>query len=1351
MDTKNKSIIRRILIGLTVMASSFCIASAGVSAYAQEDASAVLTLEPIEVNVSEMLASEAPYFYGIADDAVFSGSSYSTQLDDASLEFYEMILDVYSDGTDLEVHKLDEEHTIENVTITISNNTINIPQTADDQFFAWYKTVYSPALGAVIYDHPELSWLVNSDLLLGASRSIPEYESGVSSQEVTVVYTPTFYFKTNCTDSGTPSDITNAVSKAQTAINAELPTNADRYDTVREIHDYIAENIEYNHDAADGTITDKAQLRLYQTAYSAFYPVGGDSEILTVCAGYAKGFKVLCDSYGIPNILVPGKANGGAHLWNYVKMDDNCWYAVDCTWDDQGQVYYDFFLIGSDEIPEHFSSGKFSSSHVNGDHYAGYTFDYPTLSKNYYERIEGVLINETNFPDANFRTYVADNLDQDANGTLTDEEISAVTRIDVTNQRISSLVGLEYFIKLQSLSCSGNLIENLDLSKNTELTILICENSPLTELDLSKNTKLTRLMCRHNSLTSLDLSNNILIEYAECSSNQINKLNISGCTELTELFCESNELVSLDVSGCTALEQLSCGHNKLTSLNVSKNTSLTNLGCGYNQLTSIDLSKNSVLKTFNCNANEFTSLDVSNNLVLQLLSCVGNQLTDIDLSKNTVLMRLLCSDNRFTSIDLSDNIELLLLYCANNQLTGLDLSNNTKLRWLDCDGNQFTNLDVSKNTALEELNCASNNLTALNVSYNTALINLYCSNNQLTSLDLNKNIALEILECNSNRLTNLDVSKNTTLINLFCCENQLTSLDVSKNTALKWLWCDDNQLTSIDPSNNPALSSLWCSNNQLTSIDISQNPELLYYGLDCDSNSYTLTTSSLNELKPYGFDPAKASNWTGATYDSATNSLKNITADTVTYDYDAGNDNTVTFTLVIDIPEPVAPANIKTTAGDGKVTVAWDAVKGATKYAVYLYDNGVYTCKSSAVTGTSYTVTGLTGGTKYGFKVKSYVNGTWSAASAIVYATPTGASVIPENIKTTAGDSKVTMTWNAVTGATKYAVYMLQNGSYVCKSNAVTGTSYTFTGLTNGTTYNFRVKAYVNGAWKTASAAVSGTPVASASTSVIPENIKTTGGNGTVTMSWNAVTGATKYAVYMLQNGSYVCKSNAVTGTSYTFTGLTNGTQYSFRVKAFVNGAWKAASATVYGTPTASASTSVIPENIKTTGGNGTVTMSWNAVTGATKYAVYMLQNGSYVCKSNAVTGTSYTFTGLTNGTQYSFRVKAFVNGAWKAASATVYGTPKASASTSVIPENIKTTGGNGTVTMSWNAVNGATKYAVYMLENGAYVCKSNAVTGTSYTFTGLTNGTKYSFRVKAFVNGTWKAASATVYGTPKA
>ena len=81
--------------------------------------------------------------------------------------------------------------------------------------------------------------------------------------------------------------------------------------------------------------------------------------------------------------------------------------------------------------------------------------------------------------------------------------------------------------------------------------------------------------------------------------------------------------------------------------------------------------------------------------------------------------------------------------------------------------------------------------------------------------------------------------------------------------------------------------------------------------------------------------------------------------------------------------------NVKAVAGNDEVTVKWNEVAGAEKYAVYIYIDGKYTCITSEVTDLIYVVTNLTNGTKYGFKVKACVNGKWSAASLISYATPT--------------------------------------------------------------------------------------------------------------------------------------------------------------------------------------------------------------------------------------------------------------------------------------------------------------------------------------------------------------------------
>ena len=266
--------------------------------------------------------------------------------------------------------------------------------------------------------------------------------------------------------------------------------------------------------------------------------------------------------------------------------------------------------------------------------------------------------------------------------------------------------------------------------------------------------------------------------------------------------------------------------------------------------------------------------------------------------------------------------------------------------------------------------------------------------------------------------------------------------------------------------------------------------------------------------------------------------------------------------IVYATPKAPTPTNIKATAGDTKATVTWGAVSGATKYAVYKYIDGKYTCLTTAVTGTSYTVTGLENGTKYGFKVKAYVD-QWSGASAMAYATPV-ANIIPQNVKAKAGNGQATITWSAVSGATKYAVYIYKDGKYTCLKSNITGTSYTVTDLENGVKVGFKVKAYV-GKWSGASAMAYATPVASD----IPQNVTAFAGDSTAALTWDKVTGAERYAVYIYIDGKYTCLNSNIKSASYIATGLTNGTKYGFKVKAYVNGKWSGASSMAYATPNA--------------------------------------------------------------------------------------------------------------------------------------------------------------------------------------
>ena len=280
----------------------------------------------------------------------------------------------------------------------------------------------------------------------------------------------------------------------------------------------------------------------------------------------------------------------------------------------------------------------------------------------------------------------------------------------------------------------------------------------------------------------------------------------------------------------------------------------------------------------------------------------------------------------------------------------------------------------------------------------------------------------------------------------------------------------------------------------------------------------------------------------------------------------------VSDTLTSTAPR-LTPSITSITAGSGKVDLSWSSVSGATNYAVYYTANGKW-YNAGTTTALKMTVSGLTGGTRYGFAVKAYVNGKWSGITSadIVYATPVGAAVAkPKITKAEGQNGQVALNWTAVSGATNYAVYTYLNGTWSVAGYR-TATGMYVRNLTNGTKYGFAVKAYVNGTWSSVSSSdiVYATPVSAAAKPIIT---KAQGQNGRVALNWTAVNGATNYAVYTYLNGKWSVAGYR-TATGMYVTGLTNGTKYGFAVKAYVNGAWTNITSAdiVYATPTAAKS-----------------------------------------------------------------------------------------------------------------------------------------------------------------------------------
>ena len=427
---------------------------------------------------------------------------------------------------------------------------------------------------------------------------------------------------------------------------------------------------------------------------------------------------------------------------------------------------------------------------------------------------------------------------------------------------------------------------------------------------------------------------------------------------------------------------------------------------------------------------------------------------------------------------------------------------------------------------------------------------------------------------------------------------------------------------------------------------------------------------------------------------------------------------------------PSAPTGVTATAGNGSAQVSWTAPSdnggsGLTKYTVTPYI-GSNAQTPITVTGnppaTSTTVTGLTNGTTYTFKVSATnATGTGPDSSASSAVTPNGPPTAPTGVTATAGNGSAQVSWtapsdNGGSGLTKYTVtpYI---GSNAQTPITVTGnppaTSTTVTGLTNGTTYTFKVSATnatATGTDSSASNAVTpnGPPTA-------PTGVTATAGNGSAQVSWtapsnNGGSGLTKYTVtpYI---GSNAQTPVTVTGnppaTSTTVTGLTNGTTYTFKVSA----------TTALGTgPDSSASNAVVPSapsvpgaptGVTASAGNASATVTWAAPidsggSGLTTYTVtpYIGSNAQTpVTVTGTPLATSTRVSGLTNGTAYTFTVSA--------TNATGTG-PASSPSTAVTPAAAPTVTG---VTPA----SGATGVAVSAAPTATF---SQAVVPNTVTFT---------------------------------
>ena len=220
---------------------------------------------------------------------------------------------------------------------------------------------------------------------------------------------------------------------------------------------------------------------------------------------------------------------------------------------------------------------------------------------------------------------------------------------------------------------------------------------------------------------------------------------------------------------------------------------------------------------------------------------------------------------------------------------------------------------------------------------------------------------------------------------------------------------------------------------------------------------------------------------------------------------------------------------------------------------------------------------------------------------------------MPGNLTAVPGDASVMLSWTAPTtgGTVTRYDYRQDNGAW--RSTGGTATTFTVTGLTNGTSYAFQVRAVNTAGSGPASSAVAATPVAAVVAPGMPGGLTAVAGSGHVTLSWTAPTTGGAVASYEYQqtvggvSGGWMTAMGTTTvgtTTTLTVTGLTNGVTYAFQVRARNTAGPGAASNIATAMPAAGPNRSISSVSLGTIaeGGQAQATVSLNAPVGAGQF-----------------------------------------------------------------------------------------------------------------------------------------------------
>ncbi len=562
--------------------------------------------------------------------------------------------------------------------------------------------------------------------------------------------------------------------------------------------------------------------------------------------------------------------------------------------------------------------------------------------------------------------------------------------------------------------------------------------------------------------------------------------------------------------------------------------------------------------------------------------------------------------------------------------------------------------------------------------------------------------------------------------------------------------------TAFAQNTNPVVSNVHFAKRTDGSIIV----DVYYDVTDADGNSLTVTMLASNDNgTTWTFPCSSITGNIGAGITSGTNKhiVWNFGADHPNYSSTQIKIKIIADDGIPDTPVLAGPAN-------GVMDLAlpavfsWNASTGAVSYSLQIASDTGFTnlAYNQSISGTSQSVSGLTGLTKYYWRLRS-VNGQgssnwtgrWSFTTAVGGTAPSIPLLASPSDNATELAIPPTLAWNSSTGAVTYTLQVSTSNTFASlfySDSTLTGISKQIAGLANSTLYYWRVNAknsYGTSNWSniwsfTSIEAAPSVPVlASPLNNAIDISL-------TPTLSWNSSSSAKSYLVQVSSSSSFstFILNDSSTTITKQISGLTNSTVYYWRVAAKNNNGTSSWSS-VYNFTTVG----VAPNApTLTTPANNAVdiaippTLAWNASTGAATYTLQISTSSTFtstIFSDSTLSSVSKQITGLANSTQYFWRVNAknsYGTSTWSnvfsfitvgvAPSIPTLATPSNNAVDIAIPP-----------TLAWNASTGAATYTLQISTSSTFIStlfSDSTLTSVSKQITGLSNSTQYFWRVNA-------------------